>query len=485
MKRILGMIGLALAILALVVLINTLNLGTTTQALVDDVTVDLSRDDIPERLAAALRIKTISHQDTADNDYAALLALHDYMDEEFPLVRQQLNKQVVNEYSLLYRWQGSDPELKPVILMSHMDVVPVIEGTQDQWEHPPFAGTIDAGFIWGRGSMDDKFSVFCILEAIEHLLMTGFQPERTYYLAFGHDEETGGAEGANKIAELLKQQNVTALYAIDEGGFILDGMFSKPIAMINISEKGFLSLQLSVKGSGGHSSAPAAETAVGILSHAVANVSDNKFPIDTSTLSNMGSALAGELPFYQKAIAANLWLLKPLLTAFAELEPGLNAMIRTTTAPTMLSGSPKDNVLPILATAVVNHRIMPGETIETTIAFVTDVIDDDRVSIEILGTSSNPSDISSSTGPAFKTISKSIYQIARNDPVIMPGMLPAGTDTKHYRHVADDTYRFVYSTSQLGDTSRIHGTNERVSIDSYLDSIRFFIQLIRNSDEIR
>jgi carboxypeptidase PM20D1 len=334
-KRLLSLAAMALTALVLVVLISTMNFGSAVQATFEDVTIDLTRQGIPERFAAALRFRTISHQDVADNDYDALLGLHHYIDQEFPLVYQHLSRELVSDYSLLYQWRGSDPDLKPVLLLSHLDVVPVVPGTEDQWEHPPFAGEISDGYIWGRGAMDDKFSVFAILEAVEHLLAEGFQPRRTYYLAFGHDEETGGKSGAKAIGELLKQRGVNALYAIDEGGMIIDGALGmqRPVAMINISEKGFLSLLLSVDGSGGHSSAPGAETAVGILSHAVARVSDNKFPVNTSVLTSMASALASELPFYQKALAANLWMLKPILNAYVEIDPSLNSMARTTTAP--------------------------------------------------------------------------------------------------------------------------------------------------------
>ena len=310
-------------------------------------------------------------------------------------------------------------------------------------------------------------------------------PERTYYLAFGHDEETGGRDGAKAMGELLAERGVQALYAIDEGGMIVKSAFglNKSIALINISEKGFLSLQLSVVGSGGHSSSPDAETAVAILSRAVTQVSDNKFPVNIDALNDMAFAVASELTFPQKMVAANLWLLKPLMEIYGERVPALNSMIRTTTAPTMLSGSPKDNVLPILATAVVNHRIMPGETIESVMGFVRDVIDDERVKVDILGESNNPSEVSS-LGPAFQMIRSTIQQVSLDDPVTVPGMLPAGTDTKHYKQVADDTYRFFYAVLESNDMGRAHGTNERVAVNAYLESIKFYILLFKNSDEI-
>ena len=229
---------------------------------------------------------------------------------------------------------------------------------------------------------------------------------------------------------------------------------------------------------------PPAETAVSVLSHAVASVSANKFPVKTSVLEGMALALAEEMPFYQRALAANLWIIKPILGQVAELEPGLNAFVRTTTAPTMLSGSPKENVLPILATAVINHRIMPGESIESTRAFVIDAIDDSRVQLDIINESMEPSRVSSSTEGGFLIISKTIQQISRRDLVVVPGMLPAATDTRHYAQVADDSYRFIFIEIEMSE-NRFHGTNERIDIESYLDAIRFFVQLIKNSDEFQ
>ena len=485
MKRFLQVIGAAIALLLLIIIYNALTFGSSSDRSFENVSVALKREGIPERLSGAIKIKTISEENEIEINYETFLKLHDYIDAEFPAITQSLTKEIVGDYSLLYTWQGTEPELQPVLLLSHMDVVPVIADTEELWEHAPFSGDIADGYIWGRGTLDDKIGVFAILEAVEHLLLQGYQPQRSLYLAFGHDEERGGPKGAKKIGELLKARSVKALYALDEGGFISDGAafgLSRNIAMVNLSEKGFLSLRLTVKGAGGHSSMPPAETAAAIVSQAVAKVSANKFPINTSVLTKTLGALAGEMSFMQKAMVANLGLLGPMVRRLAESEPMLNAFVRTTTAPTMLSGSPKDNVLPTKATAVINHRILPGETIESTQAFVINVIDDDRVLVEVINESTNPSRVSSTTSIGYLTVDKTIRQIAIEDPIIVPAMLPAGTDTKHYDEVADDAYRFIFAEINMSE-NRFHGTNERVQIDSYLDAIRFFIQLIKNSNE--
>ena len=485
MKQLIVIVCVSVILLLAVILTNTLRYGTSMGFNEPQISVELQRKNIAVRLANATKIKTVSEQEVADIDYSTFVQLHNYIDEEFPLVKQHLSKETVADYSLLYIWQGSDETLAPVLLLSHMDVVPVVPGTESSWDHPPFGGEIADGFIWGRGTLDDKLSVFAILEGIEHLLLENYQPKRSYYLAFGHDEEIGGLQGASSIAELLGERNLKMLYVLDEGGTLISGeafSVNKQLAIVNTSEKGYVALQLTAKSAGGHASAPEAETAVAIISQAVARVSDNKFPVHTEMLSSLGAVIADDLPILYRAILANLWLLKPLIEYFVEDDPLTNAMVRTTTAPTMLSGSPKENVLPIESTAVINHRIMPGETIETVKQFVIDVIDDDRVQVEVLAGAVNPSRVASTTGPEFRVISKTILQLVREDTVVVPAMLFGSTDTKHYTQLTDNAYRFVFAVND--GENRAHGTNERISVETYLDSIRFYIQLIKNTDEI-
>ena len=208
------------------------------------------------------------------------LALHEYLKETFPKVHSGLTKETINDYSLLYTWKGSDETLKPILLMAHLDVVPVEPASEADWQHPPFEGQIQDGYIWGRGALDDKAGVMGLLEAVETLLAEGFRPKRTIYLAFGHDEELGGPNGAAKIAELLLSRKVELDYVLDEGLIIANGILpvSKPVALIGIAEKGFVSLELSVETEGGHSSMPPPNTAIGILSEAVNKLEEGQMP---------------------------------------------------------------------------------------------------------------------------------------------------------------------------------------------------------------
>ena len=233
-----------------------------------------------ERLAGSLRIPTVSAEEPAAFDAEAFRTLHSYLQSAFPRVHAELRREEVGTHSLLYTWQGSNLSLKPILLAGHLDVVPVEQG---KWQQPPFSGRIADGFIWGRGAIDNKSAVVGMLEAVEMLLSEGFRPARTLYLAYGHDEEVGGTGGAHEIAARLKHRGVELEMVLDEGGVIADGIFpavSKPIALVGIGEKGFVTLELSTDVPGGHSSLPPRQSAVGILSSTIAKLEKNRCPCD-------------------------------------------------------------------------------------------------------------------------------------------------------------------------------------------------------------
>jgi len=444
---------------------------------------------------------TISNQDRSDIDHAAFLGLHDHFAVSYPLVHEQLALEKVNELSLLYTWQGRNTALAPVLLMGHQDVVPVIllmghqdvvpviPGTEDDWLQPPFGGVIEDGVVWGRGALDDKSSVVAILEAVELLLAQGFQPERTIYLAFGHDEEVGGPEGAGRIAELFEERGIGPFaFVLDEGGAIADGMVpgvEGMVAIVGIAEKGFISLELKVEGDGGHSSAPPKHTNIGILAGAIGKLENDQFPprLDGASL-EMFRYLTPELPFVGKVVFANLWLFKPIVVRLMLGDQMTSAMVRTTTAATIFHGGVKDNVLPIDATAVVNFRILPGDTKATLIERVHEVIDDDRVQIRDISTSHDPSAVSSPDGPAFALLGKTLRQVVGDDVLITPYLVVGGTDAKYYSGKSPAVFRFLPVVIGADGMKLAHGTNERVSVDSLATAVRFMHQFILNTDEL-
>lgn len=452
--------------------------------------IEVDLEAVASRFSQALTFMTVSHQKEEDRQPEVFLAFHDFLEASFPAVHATLTRETVNELSLLYKWQGRESQLEPVLLMGHMDVVPVIPGTEEDWQHPPFGGMIADGEIWGRGALDDKASVMAILEAIEQLTTAGFQPRRTIYLAFGHDEEVGGPEGARQIADTLFARGIDSFAMIlDEGGFIGEGLSSGldgKVAVIGIAEKGFVSLELVVAADGGHSSTPPDHTALGILSKAVTRLEENQFParLEGTTEAMLGY-LAPEMPFTARMIMANLWLTRPLVTRLMLADSSTAAMVRTTTAVTIMNGGVKENVLPIEARAVVNHRIIPGETVESVTQRVRQTIDDGRVSVSPLGWTGEPSPVSDTDSPAFELLGQTLLEVTPEEEItITPYLVIGGTDAKYYSGRSDSVFRFLPVSSGPDVLEMVHGTNERISLESLELAVRYFVQLISNTDEL-
>jgi carboxypeptidase PM20D1 len=438
-----------------------------------------------ERLAGSLRIATISSDDPAEFDADAFAELHEYLERAFPLVHSQLRREKVGKHSLFYTWPGTDASLKPILLAGHMDVVPVEPGTERSWQYEPFAGRIADGFIWGRGAIDNKSTVVGTLEAVEMLLAEGFRPTRTVYLAYGHDEEVGGKAGAREIAALLRSRGVELEMVLDEGGVIGDGVLpgiSDPVALVGIAEKGFVSIELSARMAGGHSSLPPAQSAVGIVSAAVARLEQYQMPARLEGATReMFEHIGPRFPYPQRAIFANLWLTRPLVLRTLQRSPTTNAMVRTTTAPTMFQGGTKDNVLPSYARAVVNFRILPGDSIADVVEHVRRTIDDDRVQIQMAGRfTAEPSAVSSTDSASFRMLERAIRSI-RPDAVVTPYLVVVVTDARYYGGLSRNVFRFLPLRLTSRDLERMHGANERLGIGEYEAAIRTYRQLIINS----
>lgn len=489
-KRVVLLAGVLLVLLAAVTVFNASTMQGRQPPMQEPVTIELEMEPIVQRFSAALRYPTVSNQDRADVDTEAFLGFHAFLELSYPLVHATLARETVNELSLLYRWEGSDPSLPPVLLMGHMDVVPVIPGTEEDWKQPPFSGAVVDGEIWGRGALDDKSSVMAIMEAVEHLLAQGHQPRRTIWLAFGHDEEVGGPEGAGAIAETLAGRGVDEFaFVLDEGGAIVGGEamgLDGSVAVIGVAEKGFISLELSVEGEGGHSSTPPEHTTIGILAAAITRLENSPFPARLDgAVEEMFGYIAPEMGFGARLAFANLWLTRPLVVRMMLGSPQTASMVRTTTAVTMMDAGVKDNVLPIDATAVVNHRILPGETRESVMARVREVIDDERIQVRDISSSQDPSPISNPESPAFALIAKTLRQIDPDpDLTITPYLVMGGTDAKYYSGRSDNVFRFLPIRIGPEGLRLAHGTNERIDIDALNAGVRYMIQLVRNTDEL-
>ena len=435
---------------------------------------------LAQHLAGAIRIPTVSYQDSAPRR-AALTALHAYLASTFPRAHAALAHEVVGDASLLFKWVGTDTTLEPIVMMAHLDVVPVEPGSERDWTHPPFSGDIADGFIWGRGSLDDKIGVLSELEAVESLIAQGFRPRRTVYLAFGDDEEVLG-RGATDIVAVLRARGVHPVVAIDEGSAIVRGVIpgtSRPVGLIGIAEKGFASVELTARGTGGHSSMPPDQTAVGVLAHAIDRLETHPMPASLNSTAAMFERVGPSMDLPYRVVMANLWLTRPLLLHILARSPTTNAAIRTTTAPTVIQGSPKDNVLPIRARAIVNFRIIPGETPESVFRHVLNTIDDPRVAITFSGVPNPPSPVSSTSSASYLTLARTIRSL-EPDAIVGPSLVIGATDSRHYAGFARDVYRFLPVQLGEADLARIHGTNERVGVHDYARSVAFMTRLIHD-----
>lgn len=441
-------------------------------------------------LAGAVRFATVSFASGAPVDTAAFLGLHRYLRDTYPRLHEALARETVSTLSLLYTWRGRDTTLAPIVLMGHLDVVPVPEANLAEWQHPPFSGDLSDGYVWGRGTLDDKSTVVAVMEAVEGLLRSGFTPRRTIYLTFGHDEEVGGRYGARRIVDTLVRRGVKPALVLDEGGFMGSGMLpgiAGRAAIVGIAEKGYVSLRLTALAEGGHSSMPTERTAVGALARALARLEASPFPASLEgPTAGMIAAMAPYQSFGQRLVSSNLWLTGPLVTRLLGANPLGAALLRTTIAPTMLSAGIKDNVLPPEASAVVNFRIRPGETVQSVLARVTRVVADSQVRVALLDSVGvDPSPVSSTTDPAWTLIARTIGGMVPGEATpVIPYLVMGGTDAKFWGPHSDRVYRFLPIPLGEGDRSRVHGVNERVSAGDFATSVAFFTRLIAGADAL-
>lgn len=431
------------------------------------------------RLAGAVRFATVSNEGGA-SDAAAFNGLAAHLQASFPRTHAALRRETVAGHSLLYTWPGTNASLRPILLAAHMDVVPVEAGTEAKWTYPPFAGVVADGFVWGRGAWDDKSAVLAILEAVEAKLAAGWRPARTIYLAFGHDEEVGG-KGAQAMAALLKSRGQKLDLVLDEGSMVVQGIVpgvEPPVALIGVGEKGYASVELTTSAEGGHSSMPGPDNAIVRLAGAVDRLVANPFPARMlpsmeGTLDRTGPSM--DLPM--RVVLANRWLTEPLILRSMTASPSGSAAVRTTTAPTIFAAGTKANVLPQTARAIVNHRLLPGDTVSYAVARDREVIDDPRVTVRAMPDARNPSRLSPTDGPAYAAVERAVARIFP-DAIVAPSLVVAGTDARHYEPTADAIYRFLPVRANPAELARFHGTDERIAVADYARAIAFYGTLL-------
>jgi carboxypeptidase PM20D1 len=484
LKRILLGLLLALVALAAVVAVKTWTTPSRQLAVAPAPKLDIDLQAAAKRLAGAIPIRTVSSLDDPAANLAEFDRLHAYLEQNFPKVHATLKKEVVGQKALLYTWTGSDAAAKPIALMAHQDMVPIAPGTEKAWSVDPFGGEIKDGFVWGRGTLDNKGNLFAQMEAIELLIASGFKPRQTIYLVMGDDEEVSGLRGAQPIAELLKSRGVRLDWVLDEGLLVLDGVLpglSKPAALIGLAEKGYATFFLSLDTAPGHSSMPPAHSAIGSMSAALARLEANPMPGGIQGVAGqMFGTLAPEMSGINRVMLSNLWLTAPLVEGQLQKSPSSNAMLRTTTALTIVRAGNKDNVLPGRAEAAVNFRVLPGDTIDSVEAHLRKQLGNDEIKIKRYPGNSEASPVSPTDSTGYRAIEQAVRQ-SFPDAIVAPGLMTAATDSRHFSIVSDAVFRFSPFRMKNEDLARFHGTNERLVISNYGEMIGFYHQLLRNT----
>ena len=486
-KKILLAVLAAVLLLAAAVAVNTVRKGSRQLSVPPLPPLAIDENAVAQRLAQAVRLKTVSSASDAQLNADQFEALHALLEKQFPLVHARLKREVVGGLSLLYTWPGSDPQAKPILLMAHQDVVPIAPGTEGDWQQAPFSGPVGDGSVWGRGSWDDKGNLLSQLEAVELLLKSGWQPPRTVYLAYGADEEVSGQRGAAQIAALLKSRGAQLDFVIDEGLLVLDGVMpglKQPAALVGIAEKGYMSVQLTVSATPGHSSMPPPKgsSAIAMMAAALSNLENQQMPAAIRGVAGeMFDTLAPEMSGFSRVALSNLWLFGPLVQRQLEGAGSTNAMLRTTTALTIVNAGNKDNVLPGRAEATVNFRILPGDTREGVMQHVHGAVDAavpaDHLKLEALPGAKEASKVAPTGSPQYRVLNQTIREVFP-DALVAPGLMVAATDSIHYEPISDHIFKFSPVRANGEDLKRFHGTNERLAVKNYADAIRFYHRLI-------
>jgi carboxypeptidase PM20D1 len=448
----------------------------------DRLTFEINHEAI-NRLQRAIKIPTVSYDDPAKLDTASFSHMLALLDSMYPNTNAQLEKTIINSFSIIYHWRGKTNTEKPAILYAHLDVVPVETVNRDEWLHDPWAGDTADGFIWGRGTLDDKGSAIAIMESVEQLLADGFQPENDVYFLFGHDEEVGGKYGAAEAAKFFKSKGIKTRFNLDEGGMCTSGMvpfISKPVILIGSAEKGYMTLKLTSKMKGGHSSKPEKETSIKILTKALAKLDEYEFPKEISpVLGDFIDYIGPEMAMPAKLLFTNTWLFKPIiLAAYENAGSEGSAVTKTTHVTTLLNAGVKENLIPGEATAIVNFRLLPGNSAKDVQSKVKEIIDDERIEIIDLGNTTEASSVTSVESFGFKKVQQVSAEVFP-DALVSPFLMIGATDSKHFTDISESLIRCLPVRMSKDQLRSVHGVNEKVGINDYMEMISFYKTLIK------
>lgn len=479
-----------------------------------------------EFLSNAVKIPTISYDTMSDPGvdprWEVFYKFPAFLEESFPLVHQSLKAEKINTHGLLYTWQGSDPSLKPSLLMGHYDVVPVPEATVPTWTHPPFSGFFDGKNIWGRGSSDDKNQVLAIFEAVELLLSASFVPTRTHILAFGFDEESAGYRGAGSLATFLTERyGKNSIASIVDEGSGIGEIWGKTVASPGVAEKGSLNVDITIRMPGGHSSVPPPHTSIGVLAELITLIEAETYP----------TFLDAKNPYYSQLVCGANYApdfpkpLKKLLASDKKRDGACKKrdvlaeeaakeslfakyLMTTSIAVDIVGGGEKSNALPEEASVTVNHRVNIGDTVDhvkakteklasiiaakhnLTLNAYTDVSPFQN-SLTISAphwlnvAPVSPTSVDGTT--PYGILAGTTRAMYGEDMIVAPGLMTGNTDTRFYWDLTEHIFRFAPGYGGPGEgksgVGKIHTVDESVSVDTHFAAVKWFVLFIRNIDE--
>lgn len=450
-------------------------------------TAEFSDTRLAADLSQALQFETISDPLDPRANWEAFEGFRAFLAERFPLAHSRLDPVDLGDGQLLFTWTGSDPDLQPIVLLAHQDVVPVEPGTEDQWTHPAFDGVIADGYVWGRGALDMKGHLITLMHAVERHLEEGLEPARTIYISLGPDEEVGG-QGAQRTSALLAERGQQAWFALDEGGLtIMDNPTTgRPAAMIGVGEKGYMTVEITARARGGHSSFPPRATAVSQLARAITAIEENPFEhsLDGGPTRDMLRAISIDMDGFAGWAAANNGLFGPLIKGSLMDDDAARAMIGTTIAPTVVEGGVKDNVLPQEASALINLRLHPRDTMDSALEHMRrSVAHLEGVSVDAVAGGNNAPPVAETEGEAWTLIAGAAAGTVPDGAPIVPYMVTGATDVRHFANTADNLYRYAPVQADMAQTRSIHGDDERIAVSDLGRMSQFFYTVIETASE--
>lgn len=466
-----------LAAFIAVVAVRTVRFRPKPQPEVTKEEIAFDRGAAVDSLAQLVRCKTVSYNDHSLEDEGEFQKLISLLPTLYPNVFAACTFQQLPDRALLLRWPGKQAG-DPAVMMAHYDVVPVNE---EKWDKPPFAGIIEDGILWGRGTLDTKVTFNGILSAANSLIGQGFRPEKDIYFAFSGGEEING-QGAPNIVAYFAEHGIHPAIVVDEGGAVVENVFpgvKQPCGLIGIAEKGMLNAQYRTLSAGGHASAPKPHTPVGVLAAACKRVEDHPFKahIDGPAAQMFDTLGRYSTPLY-RVIFANMWCFGWIIDTLGKKSGGeMNALVRTTVAFTQMEGSSARNVIPPEAKMVSNIRLNPADSVASALAYLEKTVNDPAVEITSLE-SFEPSPVSETGCDAWEKVASAV---ANTWPgcIVSPYLMVQCSDSRHYRDLSNHVYRFSAMDLTAEERSTIHGNNERIRLETAAKAVEFYIRLMR------